>query len=137
MFRQITSAVIMFALFGAVAAWAGDCAEESVDLYKNQDLRLRLVFRDAPAVATAVSLYSADKLIRTHVTGKDGWVNLGALSPGGYRIVVTQWGTLKLTVHPELGANGPWITWSRKPGLKSAAGKNTAAQACLLMMQAD
>ena len=138
MCRQIILALIILALFGAVAAWAGDCAEESIDLYKNQDLRLRLVFHDAPAVATAVSLYSADKLVHAEVTGKDGWVNLGAFSPGEYRIVAPQWGTLRLSVHPEMGANGPWITRSRaKPGSKSASGKKTATPACVLMVQED
>lgn len=109
--RRIILLVFLPVLLGLPAA-AQVCQPESITLYRNQELHLRLLFHEVPSKSATVELRSEDMPARSMRTDKDGTVDFGVLSPGAYSIQVRRWGRMNLLVRPEQGANGPWITWS-------------------------
>lgn len=109
--RRIILLVFLPVLLGLPAA-PQICQPESIILYRNQGLHLRLLFHEVPSKSATVELRSEDMPARSMRTDKDGTVDFGVLSPGAYSIQVRHWGQMTLLVRPEQGMNGPWITWS-------------------------
>lgn len=119
--RSIILFVFLLVL-GSFSACAQVCQSESITLYRNQPLHLRLLFHGIPSKSTRVEVRSSAAPVRSMITDKDGTVDFGVLVSGTYSIEVRRWGRMNLLVRPEQGANGPWITWSVLE--KSRAKKN-------------
>jgi len=93
-------------------AGAQVCQPESITLYRNQPLHLRLLFHGVPSKSKIVEVRSSDTPVRSMITDKDGTGDFGVLSPGTYSIEIRHWGRMTLLVRPEQGLNGPRTTWS-------------------------
>jgi len=93
-------------------AGAQVCQPESITLYRNQPLHLKLLFHGVPFKSKIVEVRSSDTPVRSMITDKAGTVDFGVLAPGSYSVEVRHWGRMTLLVRPEQGLNGPWITWS-------------------------
>lgn len=63
-------AALLIAISGCFTAWASDCPlrKLSISLYSDNPVDLHVFFDSAPAVATTVQLYAADKLIHSATT---------------------------------------------------------------------
>jgi len=126
-------------LLAPIRAAAGPCPPESLVLYSNQDLRLRLMSHEHPAARITVRLYSKrGGVVDNRKTDRDGIVAFGIVAEGNYEIFASRWGRLNLKVRPERGANGPWFTWFVPAAkVKSANGNKTSLPACPVLTEVE
>jgi len=134
---RILVAVLMALTLVSFAAGSNACPTESVTLYSNQRVRLKLVSEGSAPRSIKVALYSKGTLLRALVTDDSGEVNFEVLPEGNYQLAIRKWGKLDLRVRPEKGLNGPLITWFRpKLDLRSVGGEN-APRPCLIIQVAN
>jgi hypothetical protein len=136
---RVLAALLIFLPIASTGVGSEACPTESITVYFNQEVRLRLLSpQDTPARSIMVELYLKAKVLGALLTGRDGEVNFGTLPEGNYKVVVTRWGRLDLHVRPEQGTNGPVFTWFLPHSkITSSSGKKSPTAVCPILMAVE